>query len=79
MLRDTTYEHATAIIERMREDVRTLTFEAGDVLYGVTASFGLAEWRKGFTAKHLRASADQALYWAKSSGKNCVSGAALPA
>jgi PleD family two-component response regulator len=63
----------------VREDVRTLTFEAGDVLYGVTASFGLAEWRKGLTAKDLLASADQALYWAKSSGKDCTAGSALTA
>ena len=79
ILRDTTCERATAIIERLRGDVGTLTFEAGGVLYGVTASFGLAEWRKGLTAKDLLASADQALYWAKSSGKNCTAGSALPA
>src|SRR6185437_7040221 len=61
ILRDTTYEHATVIIERLRDDVRTLTFEAGDMLYGVTASFGVAEWRKGVTAKDFLAYADQAL------------------
>ncbi|HWD99023.1 MAG TPA: diguanylate cyclase, partial [Bryobacteraceae bacterium] len=79
ILHDTSYEHACACIERVREEVRMLTFEAGEVLYGVTASFGLAAWRKGATAKDLLAAADRALYSAKSSGKNCIAGSALPA
>jgi diguanylate cyclase (GGDEF)-like protein/PAS domain S-box-containing protein len=77
ILRDTSYEHAWACLERVREEVRTMTFEADEVLYGVTASFGLAAWRKGFTAKDLLAAADQALYRAKSSGKDCTAGSAV--
>ena len=79
ILRDTSYEQASACLERVREEVHMLTFQADDVLYGVTASFGLAAWRKGATAKHLLACADQALYLAKSSGRNCTAGSAVPA
>jgi diguanylate cyclase len=79
ILRDTTYEHACACIERVREDIRMLTFEAGEILYGVTASFGVAAWRDGFTAKNLLSTADRALYSAKSSGRNCTAGAPVSA
>jgi diguanylate cyclase (GGDEF)-like protein len=79
VLRDTSFEHACACIERVREEVRTLTFETDELLYGVTASFGLAAWRKGATAKDLLAAADRALYSAKSSGKDCTAGSVLPA
>ena len=79
ILRDTSYEQASVCLERVREEVRMLTFHADEVLYGVTASFGLAAWRKGVTAKDLLACADQALYMAKSSGKDCTVGSAVPA
>lgn len=47
---------------------------------GVTASFGLAQWRPGETGEQLLARADAELYAAKHAGRDCVMPAlALPA
>lgn len=65
----TDLEHACAIAEKLRARL------AAEPLAGqlaVTASFGVAQWRKGQTLHELVDSADRLLYRAKQSGRNRV-------
>jgi len=43
-----------------------------EMLIGVTASFGVAALESGFSVEQSLDHADQALYTAKSSGRNCA-------
>lgn len=64
---------ADAIAERIRAAIARQPFQVhGDVALGITASLGLASWTPGDSAKDLYARADEALYEAKSAGRNCV-------
>ncbi|MFZ2100828.1 MAG: GGDEF domain-containing protein, partial [Oricola sp.] len=45
----------------------------------VTISFGVTEWRHGDSLREVCKRADDALYEAKQSGRNCVRSAAGPA
>lgn len=64
---------ADAIAERIRAAIARQPFEVhGDVTLTITASLGLAAWGAGDSAKSLYARADEALYEAKTAGRNCV-------
>lgn len=64
---------ADAIAERIRAAIARQPFHVhGNVTLKITASLGLAAWCPGDSAKELYARADQALYEAKTAGRNCV-------
>ena len=75
LLPDATPEIAIEIAERLRSDVES---RAGSSIRGslelkITASFGVAILNKDVeTFKGMLDKADQALYMAKRSGRNCV-------
>jgi diguanylate cyclase (GGDEF)-like protein len=61
-------------VERLRGAVESRRFETRDDQVAVTISFGVAstEWEGDLTAERLMGLADEALYSAKESGRNCV-------
>jgi diguanylate cyclase (GGDEF)-like protein len=73
LLPQTDLEGAGRLAERLREAMaeRRLALVPGAV-FTVTASFGVASFPEAPTAAELFAAADEALYEAKSAGKNCV-------
>ncbi|GEM_PF-878780 len=58
-----------ALAERLRTEFTTTDFP---LVGRVTSSFGVAEFTRGDSVKSLVERADQALYRAKNSGRNCV-------
>jgi diguanylate cyclase (GGDEF)-like protein/PAS domain S-box-containing protein len=64
---------AIACLNRVRDRLESIAFggNSGNV-YGVTASFGVAELGAGETAADLIEAADRALYQAKREGRNAV-------
>lgn len=60
---------ACSTAEKLREKITHHDFEIG---HAVTCSFGVAQYHKGTTIERLIDSADEAMYQAKHSGKNCV-------
>jgi diguanylate cyclase (GGDEF)-like protein len=73
LLPQTDLEGAERLAERLRETMagRLLSLEPGST-FCVTASFGVASFPEEPTAAELFAAADEALYRAKSAGKNRV-------
>ena len=73
LLPQTDLEGAERLAERLRETMgaRLLSLEPG-ATFSVTASFGVASFPEAPTAAELFAAADEALYRAKSAGKNRV-------
>ncbi|WP_068549891.1 GGDEF domain-containing protein [Thermosulfidibacter takaii] len=65
-------KEAIAVANRLRERLENTPVIWGDEIINVTASFGVAQVRKGDTPQSLIERADKALYLAKSDGKNCV-------
>ncbi len=74
---DTRESDARAVLNDIRERFAELTQSAGDREFHVTFSCGVARWQ-GEPASALCERADQALYRAKNSGRNCVIGAEDP-
>jgi len=72
VLPHTTLAAAKKIAERMRAAVEGWTFEHGDSKNRVTISIGLTQYRKGEDLEQLLSRVDQALYQAKSAGRNKV-------
>src|SRR6266545_3986327 len=73
LLPQTDLEGAERLAERLREamEARRLTLHPG-ANFSVTSSFGVASFPEAPTPAALFAAADEALYRAKSAGKNCV-------
>jgi diguanylate cyclase (GGDEF)-like protein len=73
LLPQTDLEGAERLAERLREamEARRLMLDPG-VSFTVTSSFGVASFPEAATPATLFAAADEALYRAKSAGKNCV-------
>lgn len=67
-------EEAVQVAERLRAAISERGFGAGEQLISVTASFGVAELRKGLSdaLSQCYRAADRALYQAKHDGRNCV-------
>lgn len=61
-----------ACAEELREAIRRLSFQENGSTFGITCSFGVAEWEKGDTLDQMLRRADIALYEAKSSGRDRV-------
>lgn len=72
-LADTDLETGSVIIERMREELASLPFEAdGKVSFNVTVSFGIALLDADISVEQSIDRADKALYVAKAKGRNRV-------
>ena len=66
-------DEAMQVAERIRQTIQGRAFELQGNTFQVTISQGLSEWPKhGKTMEQLIASADKALYDAKSVGRNCI-------
>ena len=72
MLPRTTQEEAHVFAERVRLRVQQLSFSGVSPDLNVTVSIGVAEFRRGESIGQTVARADEALYQAKSSGRNRV-------
>ncbi|MFP5349556.1 MAG: GGDEF domain-containing protein [Gammaproteobacteria bacterium] len=72
VLPHTALAQAKKIAERMRAAVEGWTFEHGVNKNHVTISIGLTQYRKGEDLEQLLSRVDQALYQAKSAGRNKV-------
>lgn len=73
ILPDTTCENAKVVAERMRNGIAALTTECtGNISLRVTASFGIAcaDPNSNLESRELLLRADEALYHAKSTGRN---------
>jgi diguanylate cyclase (GGDEF)-like protein len=72
MLPDTTMDDAAALAKRVRDSIEALGFSGFSDELRVTVSIGVAEFRTGESIGQTIARADEALYTAKSSGRNRV-------
>lgn len=72
MLSETTREQGEALLERVRQSVAAMAVPDTDPPAHFTASIGLAEFLPGETIDQTLARADEALYRAKSGGRNRV-------
>ncbi|HYY32113.1 MAG TPA: diguanylate cyclase [Gaiellaceae bacterium] len=73
LLPQTDLAGAERLAERLRETLGGREIDAPHgIAFTVTASFGVASFPEAGTAAALFAAADEALYRAKSAGKNCV-------
>lgn len=70
VLSQTSIEEGESVLERIRTELESHSFD--NVPIGVTASFGLAEWKVGESISDLLKRADEAMYEAKISGRNRV-------
>lgn len=73
VLPETSIREAEACAERIRKDVEALEISSGKHIIKVTSSIGLAHYGVGIASvDDLIENADQALYKAKSGGRNCI-------
>jgi len=73
LLPETAVQEAIAALERFRLVMgQTETSVAGRTTVKITVSVGIALWRNGLSLDDLIQHADEAMYRAKSSGRNCV-------
>lgn len=63
---------AIEVGERVREAVERRPLSKGATKVTGTVSIGVATWTDGEVAEHLEGRADQAMYQAKRTGRNCV-------
>lgn len=66
---NTNLQNAMKLAENFRQIIEKLKHKSAG---GVTVSFGLTEYKKGDTLKSIFKRADDALYEAKNSGRNCI-------
>lgn len=71
-LQNTTSELALGVVGLLRDGLAKMPVLYNDMLIGVTASFGVAQLHPGFSVEQSLDHADQALYAAKSNGRNCA-------
>lgn len=72
LLPETPLTDAAILAERFRGEIDATPFEAERESIRVTISLGVAQLTKGDDAQSFLSRADQALYQAKHSGRNCV-------
>lgn len=63
---------ASGIVNNLREGLAKMPVHHNEMLIGVTASFGIAQLDSNFSVEESLDHADQALYAAKSTGRNCA-------
>jgi len=73
----TNIEQARLCAERIRRMTEELAFPEFDRSFGITSSFGIAQYRLGEDLKEMLSRADTALYKAKHAGRNRVESAEL--
>ncbi|WP_373004926.1 diguanylate cyclase [Sulfurimonas sp.] len=66
---NTNLQNAMKLAENFRQIIENLKHKSAG---SVTVSFGLTEYKKGDTMKSMFKRADDALYEAKNSGRNCI-------
>lgn len=71
-----TLDHATAVVERLREEMASTPLLVGSQVIAVTFSAGVAEWRPSEDVAAMIRRGDEALYDAKRSGRDRVAQAA---
>ena len=71
-LQNATAEVALTIVQNFREGIAKTPVHHNDMVIGITASFGVAPLESDFTVEQCLEHADQALYRAKLSGRNCA-------
>jgi len=72
LLGNTEQMGACRLAERLRRQVARSQCLYDGVTLRATVSLGVAAWREGEDGEHLFRRADEALYQAKSAGRNCV-------
>lgn len=72
LLSNTAEEGAMCLAERIRHNVQAAKYICNEAMIAATASLGVACLNKGENVHSLFSRADQALYRAKSEGRNCV-------
>ena len=73
LLPDTDVTQAAVIADRLREEIAAMRFTTPDGhRFGITASFGVAQWDGAADRDTLFVQADNALYAAKDAGRNRV-------
>ncbi len=73
LLTDTILADAINLAERIRSSIEVESRDLGlEFLPAVTSSFGISELSEGITIETVVKLADEALYKAKSDGRNCV-------
>lgn len=73
ILPETDAKSAAASAERIRESFAAKPFVHGDLVMTITASFGVAERRKGELGEDWIERVDRAMYRSKQRGRNCTS------
>jgi diguanylate cyclase len=71
-LQNASPEVTLGALEHLRAGLAKLPIYHNDMLMGVTASFGVAALDANFTVEQCLDHADQALYLAKTAGRNCA-------
>lgn len=72
LLANTGKEDAAAMAERLRSTLEGINVDTGKYRLKLTASFGIAMLNRDDSFQSILRRADQALYAAKSAGRNCV-------
>jgi diguanylate cyclase (GGDEF)-like protein len=72
LLSNTAEEGALCLAERIRQRIQAGKYMCNEAMISATASLGVACLNKGENVHSLFSRADQALYRAKSEGRNCV-------
>jgi diguanylate cyclase (GGDEF)-like protein len=65
-------QQARQMAERLQREVQRLSFNVGELAFSVTISQGLTSLTPDDSLEALYARADEAMYQAKHSGKNCI-------
>ena len=71
-LQNASSETALGIVDHLREGLAKMPVYYNEMLMGVTASFGIAPLDPNFSVEQSLDHADQAMYTAKSTGRNCA-------
>ncbi len=69
LLPHTNLSSALRVAEKIREEIKNLKVPPVE---GITASFGVAEYKEGESVEEIIKRADLALYKAKDEGRNCI-------
>ena len=74
VLPDTNLAHAKEFAQRLLKKITTMKFQSDtNTIFHISASIGVSEYQTQFTScEALVKSADNAMYQAKISGRNCV-------
>lgn len=72
LLPETSDEDGVDLIQRLLNQIREFRFNVDGEQFNVTASAGIAEFEDGDTEDDLIRRADEALYRAKSMGRDCI-------